>query len=213
MRKPTAATDIPTWAREAWNEAHGRVENTLAAKALWTRVFTDADRRKCGGDLAAAWAKGNTSGLWCTARGTSPDRAVVDVAYALNFLTAPMRDALLDALGEERSDRDPEKPHWDKRAGELRFRGAVVRRVPKVARSRNIVPILDAFEEDGWPPEIDDPLTSGGRDDRRRRAVETLNNRMLKPWMWFECNGDGTGFRWRAKPRQPAKKAAKRKRR
>jgi len=56
-------------------------------------------------------------------------------------------------------------------------------------------------------------LTSGGSDDRRRRAVETLNKQMLKPWMWFECNGDGTGFRWRAKPRRPAKKAAKRKRR
>lgn len=212
MKKPTAINDLPAWAQDAWTEAFGRVENTLAAKALWNRVFTDADRRKCGGDLATAWAKGNTSGLWCNARGTSPNRAVVDVAYALNFLNAQTRDSLLEALGGEHSERDPEKPHWDRRAGELRFRGVVVREVPKVSRSHNIVPILDAFEEDGWPPEIDDPLTSGGSDDRRRRAIETLNNRMLKQWMWFECNGDGTGFRWRAKPR-PAKKAAKRKRR
>ena len=88
-----------------------------------------------------------------------------------------------------------------------------MRKVPKPARSRNIVRILDTFEDDGWPQEIDDPLTSGGSDERRRRTVETLNKKMLKPWMRFECNGDGTGFIWRAAPRRVARKTAKRKRR
>lgn len=85
----------------------------------------------------------------------------------MNCLNAQTRDSLLDTLGEEHFERDPEKPHWDRRAGELRFRGVVVRRVPKVGRSHNIVPIRDAFEEDGWPPEIDDPLTSDRRGPRR----------------------------------------------
>lgn len=68
--KTTAIDDLPAWAQDAWTEAYHRIENTLATKALWNRVFTDADRRTCGGDVAAAWAKGTTSGLWCTARGT-----------------------------------------------------------------------------------------------------------------------------------------------
>jgi hypothetical protein len=212
-RKPQH--QLPEWARSELEKAYHRVQNLTAARQLWDRVFTEKDRRKCGGTLARAWTPETalTVGMYCTARGTTADRALVEVAHALGFLNERLRADLLDALGEEPAERDPEKPHWDRRAGELRFRSVVVRRVPKVGRSHNIVPILDAFEEDGWPPEIDDPLTSGGRDDRRRRAVETLNNRMLKPWMWFECNGDGTGFRWRAKPCRAAKKAARRKRR
>jgi hypothetical protein len=56
---------------------------------------------------------------------------------------------------------------------------------------------------------IEDPFSEGGKDDRRRRAVETLNNGMLKKSMWFECDGDGTGFIWRASPRRTARKTAK----
>lgn len=207
--------NVPDWVRDELQKAYGRVQNLTAAERLWNRVFTDDDRRKCGGNLAKAWtpATGLTVGLYCTARGTTADRALVEVAHALNFLNDRLRDDLLAALGERSAERDPEKPHWDKPARELRFRGAVVRKVPKLARSRNIVRILDTFEDDGWPQEIDDPLTSGGSDERRRRTVETLNKMMLKTWMWFECNGDGTGFIWRAAPRRAAKKTAKRKRR
>jgi len=36
---------------------------------------------------------------------------------------------------------------------------------------------------------------------------------MLSDTIRFACDGDGTGFLWRAKPRRAAKKTAKRKRR
>ena len=116
---------------------------------------------------------------------------------------------LLDALGEQPAERDPEKPHWDKQARELRFRSVVVRTVPKPASAGNTVQILDEFEDIGWPPRIEDPFGEGGKDDRRRRAVETLNNGILKKPMWFECDGDGTGFIWRTSPRGTARKTAK----
>jgi hypothetical protein len=151
--------------------------------------------------------------MYCTARGTTADRGLVEVAHALGFLNDRLRDDLLDALGEGPAERDPEKPHWDKQARELRFRGVVVRRLPKPASAKNVVRILDEFEDLGWPTRIDDPLTRGGKDDRRRRAVETLNGRMLSDMIRFACDGDGTGFLWRAKPRRTAKKVAKRKRR
>jgi hypothetical protein len=212
-RKPEVR--VPEWARDELEKAHNRVQNLTAAQRLWDRVLTEKERRKCGGSLAAAWTAdtGLTVGMYCTARGTTADRGLVEVAHALGFLNHRMREDLLDALAEQHAERDPEKPHWDKQARELRFRGAVVRRVPKPALSRNVVRILDEFEDFGWPPRIEDPFGEGGKDDRRRRAVETLNNGMLKQSMWFECDGDGTGFIWRASPRRPAKKSAKRKRR
>ena len=212
-RKPELR--VPDWARDELEKAYHRVQNLTAAQRLWDRVLTEKDRRKCGGSLAVAWAAdtGLTVGMYCTARGTTADRGLVEVAHALGFLNDRLRDDLLDALGEQPAERDPEKPHWDKQARELRFRSVVVRKVPKPASAGNIVRILDEFEDFGWPPRIEDPFGEGGKDDRRRRAVETLNNGMLKKSMWFECDGDGTGFIWRASPRRPAKKSARRKRR
>ena len=212
-RKPELR--VPEWARDELEKAYRRVQNLTAAERLWDRVFTVKDRRKCGGSLAVAWTAdtGLTVGMYCTARGTTADRGLVEVAHALGFLNDRLRDDLLDALGEGPAERDPEKPHWDKQARELRFRGVVVRRLPKPASAKNVVRILDEFEDLGWPTRIDDPLTRGGKDDRRRRAVETLNGRMLSDMIRFACDSDGTGFLWRAKPRRTAKKVAKRKRR
>ncbi len=223
-QRPNTATEmanrhpkphVPDWVQEELEKAYRRVQNLTAAQRLWDRVFTEKDRRKCGGTLARAWTPETalTVGMYCTARGTTADRALVEVAHALGFLNDRLRADLLDALGEEPAERDPEKPHWDKQARELRFRGVVVRKIPRPGRSRNVVRILDEFEDFGGPPRIEDPFGEGGHDDRRRRAVETLNNGMLKQSMWFECDGDGTGFIWRASPRLPAKKSAKRKRR
>ena len=169
-RKPELR--VPEWARDELEKAYHRVQNLTAAQRLWDRVLTEKERRKCGGSLAAAWTAdtGLTVGMYCTARGTTADRGLVEVAHALGFVNERLRNNLLDALGEQPAERDPEKPHWDKQARELRFRGAVVRRVPKPAQSKNVVRILDEFEDLGWPTRIDDPLTGGGKDDRRRRA-------------------------------------------
>ena len=215
MAKRKPEKRMPEWVRDELEKAYHRIQNLTAARRLWDRVFTEKERRKCGGTLAAAWTAdtGLTVGMYCTARDTTADRALVEVAHAPGFVNDRMGSDLLDALGEQPAERDPEKPHWDKQARELRFRGVVVRRLPKPASSKNVVGILDEFEDLGWPTRIDDPLTRGGKDDRRRRAVETLNGRMLSDMIRFACDSDGTGFLWRAKPRRTAKKVAKRKRR
>ena len=214
MAKRSPKHHVPDWVQQELEKAYHRVQNIPAARRLWDRVFTEKDRRKCGGTITNAWTPQNglTIGMYCTARGTTADRALVEVSHALGFLNDRLRVDLLDALGEESAERDPEKPHWDKPARELRFRGVVVRRVPRPALSRNVVRILDEFEDFGWPPRIGDPFGEGGKDDRRRRAVETLNKGMLNASMRFACDGDGTGFLWRASPRRPGKKASRRSR-
>ena len=160
-RKPEPP--VPDWVREELEKAYRRVQNLTAAQRLWERVLNEKERRKCGGSLAAAWTAdmGLTVGMYCTARGTTADRGLVEVAHALGFLNDRLRDDLLDALGEQSAERDPEKPHWDKQARELRFRGVVVRKVPKPASAKNVVRILDEFEDLGWPTRIDDPLNGG----------------------------------------------------
>ena len=57
-----------------------------------------------------------------------------------------------------------------------------------------MVRILAAFEECGWPPLVDDPITSGGESDTRRRTIETLNKGLTR--IRFSCTGDGQSFGW-----------------
>ena len=56
--------------------------------------------------------------------------------------------------------------------------------------------ILAAFEEDGWPPRIDNPLSGPPDDaiDRLHNAVKKLN-RHSRP-LRFRSDGNGLGVQW-----------------
>src|SRR5689334_11731497 len=74
---------------EAWKTAVLRVRLPLTALLLWERVLSDDDRRRLGGDLDAALKRYNAAGMWMFLRGVSHERAVVEVARALNLIDAP----------------------------------------------------------------------------------------------------------------------------
>ena len=59
--------------------------------------------------------------------------------------------------------------------------------------------ILAAFEEESWPPRIDDPLSPVGNQDPKRRLHDTINslNRHQKlSVIRFLGDGSGQGVRW-----------------
>jgi hypothetical protein len=59
----------------------------------------------------------------------------------------------------------------------------------------NIIPILDAFQEEDWPSRIDDPLP-GGRDPvRLAGAIRSLNDGLER--IEFGKDGSGEGVVWR----------------
>jgi hypothetical protein len=64
--------------------------------------------------------------------------------------------------------------------------------------------ILAAFEEQGWPPRIDDPLPR--RSDRNakqhlRDTVRNLNRHQRGRRIVFEADGTGQGVLWSLAPR------------
>jgi hypothetical protein len=90
------------------------------------------------------------------------------------------------------------KPHWNKGKRLLTWRGIVVKEFTRPAPSQEL--ILDAFEEQGWPPCIDDPLTGipgKNRKTRLRTAIERLNGCQKNRLLHFGGNGLGTGICWR----------------
>ena len=89
------------------------------------------------------------------------------------------------------------KPVWRSDLHELHFNGALVRRYKNPARNQEL--ILAAFEEEGWPARIDDPLPPNGDLDPRQRlrnTIVTLNRHQLAPLLHFRCDGTGRGIQW-----------------
>lgn len=88
-------------------------------------------------------------------------------------------------------------PKWDCLRQELRLGDVVVKRFK--VRAPNQERVLSAFEEEGWPPCIDDPLPRSAQLDPKRRLHETINslNRSQKHRLIrFMGNGKGEGVAW-----------------
>jgi hypothetical protein len=89
------------------------------------------------------------------------------------------------------------KPFWDRARRELSVYGTVVKRYRVPAQNQQV--ILGAFEEEGWPERIDDPLPVSEDIDPRTRlhdAIHRLNSCQTNWLLRFRGNGAGTGVAW-----------------
>jgi len=94
-----------------------------------------------------------------------------------------------------RRARPVERPRWDAGAGELWWRGRMVKRLRVDAA--NQAAVLAAFEAQGWPGRIDDPLPAGAGAKRRRwETVRVLNARLPAQSFRFRTAGRSAGIRW-----------------
>jgi hypothetical protein len=65
--------------------------------------------------------------------------------------------------------------------------------------------VLSAFEEEGWPPRLDDPLPPHSEQDRKRRlhtTISNLNRSQDHRLIHFEGAGDGQSISWRLRQRR-----------
>ena len=93
-----------------------------------------------------------------------------------------------------RSAAVPVAPAWDSHRRVLHVAGCIVKqfRVPSPGQEA----ILSAFQEEGWPDAIDDPLSPAPDQDskqRLRHTIRALNANQKEPLIQF--HGDGTGRR------------------
>ena len=88
-------------------------------------------------------------------------------------------------------------PIWDDQRHELRVGKVVVKRFKW--RASNQEAILTAFQEEGWPARIDDPLPPAPETDPKRRlsdAIKCLNRKQQNPILRFTGDGTGEGVLW-----------------
>jgi hypothetical protein len=93
-------------AQEEFQTTAARIQSKAAALRLWEWVLTDAERQRLGGDLAAAWCRLGTVGMWQRLRGVSVVRAVADVGLELGLIDERRHRWLLRAAGEVHDDAE-----------------------------------------------------------------------------------------------------------
>jgi len=107
---------------------------------------------------------------------------------------------LADEMATEPSPQPPRdrkdgetKPSWDRIKGELSFDGKTVRRIRRIGVAKNVVAVLDTFQELDWPSRVDSPLPSPN--SRKHHAtIASLNSGLSR--IRFRSDGEGEGFIW-----------------
>lgn len=90
------------------------------------------------------------------------------------------------------------KPVWDPVLRELRYQGQVVKRFRVPAPNQEL--ILSAFQEERWPPRIDDPLPPCEEIDPKKRlnaVIQSLNRCQINRLIHFGGNGEADGVVWK----------------
>ena len=88
-------------------------------------------------------------------------------------------------------------PKWDCDRQELRLGPHIIKQFKVPAANQEM--ILAVFEEEKWPPRIDDPLPPQPPSDPKRRlhdTINSLNRKQKNPLVRFLGDGSGTGVRW-----------------
>ena len=122
------------------------------------------------------------------------------------FVLTPAGARLLERLlpppadAEETSSEpncDTIVPRWDQERQELRLAQYLIKRFKAPASTQGLV--LCTFQEENWPPRIDDPLPGHPEQDRKRRlhnTINALNRNQIHPFIRFLGDGRGEGIRW-----------------
>ncbi|MBI3839348.1 MAG: hypothetical protein HY288_15625 [Planctomycetia bacterium] len=93
--------------------------------------------------------------------------------------------------------RPAQVPKWDCDRQELRLGACIIKQFKVPAANQEM--ILAVFEEEKWPPRIDDPLPPQPESDPKRRlhdTINSLNRKQKNPLVHFLGDGSGTGVRW-----------------
>jgi len=168
--------------QRAYESAYLYVKSFEAARQMWTTLLTDSERESLGGTdeaLDSLYRELSTAGIWARLWKISPQRAVVELAYQLEYLSETKARWLLKEMGEESATLvmatvSRAKPKWDPETGKLYYRDQIIRKLRKTKDLTNIHLILDTFEEDGWPSRIDSPIPNDSSGERLHETIRSL---------------------------------------
>jgi hypothetical protein len=127
-----------------------------------------------------------------TPRGAGVARQLTSLCQAAGGQIQPARSPTGTPLG-----RGALRPQWNAELRELRLGDILVKRFSGPAQNQEA--ILAAFQEEGWPTRIDDPLRPSPNVSSTRRlhdTIKNLNRHQVHCLLRFRGDGTGQGIRW-----------------
>jgi hypothetical protein len=171
-------------------------------RRILERCFTDEERRAFGSERTGREQQQGADtprvpiDLWyAQRRKISRVKAIVELGCGMGSGNPASYNWILEAIGEEVPvNSQSRRLVWDRHLRELRLDGRVVRRIRGLRVAKNVVAILDAFENSSWQDyHVTNPLAPDRDDQTLREAVATLNEGLRTKDLWFESDGTGNG--------------------
>jgi hypothetical protein len=179
-----------------WLVAQGLVEHGAE-----TSAHGDAHRSFTRGE---GFNFSTTSCVVLTRKGAAFARQLLQAAPATAAAPEPLDAAPQAARGRHSASPNGGtgpgpalKPHWDPARRALSLGDQLVKQFRVPAGNQEF--ILSAFQEEGWPEHIDDPLPGNHLIDPKIRLNDTiyrLNRTQVTPLLRFQTNGRGSGVHW-----------------
>lgn len=160
----TAQTEFSLSVVQALKEAKSRIVPAGSARRMWERLLTPGERRELGDDFESRYRELGTIGIWRRLKSCPQHRAVLDVAYGIEFLTEPTYRWLLRetegaaVASEAASTEQTERPDWNRENGTFSWRGQTVAQFDINTPPSQLDQILSAFQQADWAVRVANPL-------------------------------------------------------
>lgn len=195
--QPSSQGQLDQKLRATLNIHAARLQHPQIGFEVWSGLLSEKERCQVGA-FQDAFTRGTgwTIGMWARAKGTSRALATLQLArlygmpegqYAALVRQVDAAQPISDLL----SDRN--RLYWDSERGELHWHGEIVRTIRNQQTGHELVQILDAFEECGWPVRIDDPLPSSSNPTQLADRIKSLNKGLQR--IRFRKSGEGVAWR------------------
>jgi hypothetical protein len=119
-------------------------------------------------------------------------------------LKASAKESSAPHRGAPHLDEPQALPTWDQDRRQLRWGDRIVKEFKLPAPNQET--ILTVFQEEGWPPRIDDPLAPASEVHPQRRlhdTIKALNRKQKYDALFFMGDGSGNGVRWEVRAASP----------
>jgi hypothetical protein len=171
------------------------------AQRLWEKHFSATDRASLGNDFQRAYADGGPFQMWRKVHRVDELRALVEVGRRIGGLSRADYgwvcnefDLATNDSSSSSSSTSPLRPNWNRNEMTLLWAGEVIRRIQRPNRARNLLLVLDAFQDLAWPARINDPLPGPKDAQRLHKTIQSLNRNLLR--IRFHSDGGGAGISW-----------------
>lgn len=139
-------------------QASQRIRGGAAFQRFWDRVLSPNERDTLDGDVVQCFDQQYAPFFLVQLRGYSFERAIIEIAYRIEFLSKSTYEWLMHEIGDSLPQNIFDKPVWKKDIGRLEFRGEQAREVLSIAD--NVIRVFNDFENLEWPRCIDNPVES-----------------------------------------------------